>query len=216
MFRGCLFIKMIIYGGTAMRAHSFTLATLAAGCFSLFLGGCGAPLLQYQTNGEVLLDLAQKSSDDAASRMSKPNSTKVAVINMNGFQEQASYPSAVLYDMLTMSLTKQGVSTVERDVEPLYYALVEGWSQDLHFRLSKPCGELCEARKLAAKAAQEAAARLAARAEAKKKGKRGDDKNQDGLDNCLTASGGVVIAEGASIDCAIKHSKGGGELFTGK
>tara|TARA_B100000683_G_scaffold271479_1_gene312673 strand:+ start:925 stop:1890 length:966 start_codon:yes stop_codon:yes gene_type:complete len=129
-----------------MEKGTYGLAAGAVTYMALFAMGCAttrALPADYRETSQVLVDLLEKTSSEATKKIEVPSKRTVAIINLDGQDSESAHPSSVVYDMLSIGLTAQGVKVAERDREALYASIIESWSKRLPFYISPRCGNAC-------------------------------------------------------------------------
>ena len=84
-----------------------------------------------------------QGSEKFVSDIELDDRARVAVINLEATMDPSGYPSTIVYDMLTMALTKKGITVVERDQEGLYASALEGWTDKLPIYVTNMCEGKC-------------------------------------------------------------------------
>jgi len=123
-----------------MRLLSRLFVVLA---ISALAAGCAVTPLKYTTNARALVDVMDHGSEKFVSDISLDGRARVAVLNLEASMDPSGYPSTIVYDMLTMALTKKGITVVERDQEALYASVLEGWTDKLPFYVTNLCEGKC-------------------------------------------------------------------------
>jgi len=124
---------------------------LALVAISALAAGCAVTPLKYTTNARALVDVMDQGSEKFVADINVDSAARVAVVNLESSMDPSGYPSTIVYDMLTMALTKRGVTVVERDQEGLYASVLEGWTDKLPFYVTNlcegqcPCDSVCPA-----------------------------------------------------------------------
>ncbi len=110
---------------------------------SALAAGCAVTPLKYTTNARSLVDVMHQGSEKFVSDVELGDTARVAVVNLESSMDPSGYPSTIVYDMLTMALSKKGITVVERDQEGLYASVLEGWTDKLPFYVTNLCEGKC-------------------------------------------------------------------------
>ena len=97
----------------------------------------------YRETSQVLVDLLDQTARDAGKKINVPSKKSVAIVNLDANDLESEHPSSVVYDLLSVGLTEQGVKVAERDREALYAAVMESWTKKIPFYVSPRCGQAC-------------------------------------------------------------------------
>lgn len=103
--------------------------------------GCIVHHEPYPSNGEVLIDFVDGVAPNIVSAVGVDigERDRIALVDLDPSNLPGEYPSALVYDMLVMAMTKAGYTVVERDTKAFYASVFEGSADRLPLVLGTPC-----------------------------------------------------------------------------
>jgi hypothetical protein len=112
---------------------------LAIAALCIGWSGCVSGPLKYTPNGLALLDVLEDRSNELLEDVQVGERDRVVIVDLDLSSAPGTYPSAIVYDMLAMALTKRGVTVLERDTRAFYASVLEGSSEKLPLQVGGPC-----------------------------------------------------------------------------